>query len=253
LALVDPDGLDWGVTEWDNKKGHHTKYHWFNGEIGDYGGRSYSAVDFGAKGSLDVPTDNGQIVRISNVGIVRQVIYSGPQGDGGPLAQGSPLNMNAGLVDGSIPFGRELREAIFGNMGVDTSAPEYQNASAISAGMVIGATLLDGAGEVKIAGCLVESTGPTRIYAAGTLMRMAEDSGPMHNFPESFNADIFKGTRTVTRDFFNVDRQSLSNDGVMYRASGHINGKAGTFEIGVRPSLSGRTEVITHRVFRPGP
>jgi hypothetical protein len=31
----------------------------------------------------------------------------------------------------------------------------------------------------------------------------------------------------------------------MYRALGSVNGKAGTFEIGVRPSVSGKTEVIS--------
>jgi hypothetical protein len=40
---------------------------------------------------------------------------------------------------------------------------------------------------------------------------------------------------------------------LMYRMPGSINGKTGTFEIGVRPSTSGRTEVIMHRFFRPGP
>jgi len=32
---------------------------------------------------------------------------------------------------------------------------------------------------------------------------------------------------------------------------GVVNGKTGIFEIGVRPSLSGNTEVIMHRFFRP--
>jgi hypothetical protein len=138
-------------------------------------------------------------------------------------------------------------------MGVDTNAPEYENAAAISAGVVIGVSLLNGTGEVRIAGCLVESAAPTRIYSARVLLREAQDPGPMHNFPEAFNAEIFQGSRTVTRNFFKVDRQALTNDSIMYRASGNINGKAGTFEIGVRPSVSGRTEVITHRLFRPGP
>jgi hypothetical protein len=251
LALVDPDGLDWGVSEWDDKKGHHTNYHWFSGKIGAYDGHSYSAVNFGKSGSLDVPTDNGQIVRIQNQGLKRQVIYSGPGGDGPASGQGSPLNASAGLVDGAIPFGKQIREAAFGKMGVDTSSSEYENAATISAGVVIGVSLLDGAGEVRIAGCLVESAAPTRIYSARVLLRSAEESGPMHNFPESFNGQIFQGSRTVTGNFFKVDKQALSNDSILYRAPGSINGRAGTFEIGVRPSVSGRTEVIMHRFFRP--
>jgi RHS repeat-associated protein len=40
-------------------------------------------------------------------------------------------------------------------------------------------------------------TQPNRIYSARELIRRADEPGPMHNFPESFNADIFAGTRTV--------------------------------------------------------
>ncbi|HZJ44471.1 MAG TPA: RHS repeat-associated core domain-containing protein [Pyrinomonadaceae bacterium] len=138
LSLVDPKGLDWGVSEWDDKKGHHTNYHWFSGKIGAYDGHSYSAVNFGKAGSLDVPTGNGQIVRISNRGLIRQVIYSGPGGDGPSNGQGSSLNASAGLVDGTTPFGKQLREAAFGKMGVDTRAPKYENASGISGGVTTG-------------------------------------------------------------------------------------------------------------------
>ena len=252
LVLVDPDGLDWGVTEWDDKNGHHTRYSWFDGKIGKRDGRTYTAVNFGKSGSLDIAADGGALIRISNLGIIRQVIGGGPGGDGPSTGQEN-LNASAGLVDGAIPLGKQIREGLFGRMGIDTNAPEYENAAAISAGVAIGVSLLDGAGEVKIAGCLVESAAPARIYSARVLLRSAEEGGPMHNFPESFNAQIFQGSRTVTRNFFKVDRQALSNDAIMYRAPGSINGRAGTFEIGVRPSVSGGTEVITHRFFRPGP
>jgi len=245
LALVDPDGLDWGVSDWD-KNGHRT-YRWFNG---NKMGKGYTAVVFDESGSRDI-VSNGSVVRIANHGIIRQVIYGGPGGDG-PSGGQENLNAAAGMVDGNIPFGRQIREAAFGKMGVDTSAAEYEHAATISTGVVIGVTGL-AAGGFRIAGCLVETSAPTRIYAAGTLLRMEEESGPMHNFPESFNAEIFQASRTVTRDFFNVDKQALSNDSIMYRAAGSINGKVGTFEIGVRPSVSGRTEIITHRFFNPAP
>jgi hypothetical protein len=71
-------------------------------------------------------------------------------------------------------------------------------------------------------------------------VRRAEDGGPLHNFPESFNKSIFSGNRQV-----------ISDDYVLYTQRGFVNGRAGTFEIGVRPSASGRTEVITHRFFNP--
>ena len=98
------------------------------------------------------------------------------------------------------------------------------------------------------------ANGPTRIYSAHVLIRSAEESGPFHNFPESFNQQIFdQGTRTVTPNFFNTAKAGLSNDSVMYRLPGSVNGVEGTFEIGVRPSVSGNTEVIMHRFFRPNP
>jgi hypothetical protein len=95
---------------------------------------------------------------------------------------------------------------------------------------------------------------PNRIYSARELRRRAAEPGPYHNFPESFNDEIFKrGTRTVTPGFFTKPRANLSNDSVPYRLPGEINGRSGTYEIFARPSASGRTEVITHRFFRPGP
>lgn len=98
------------------------------------------------------------------------------------------------------------------------------------------------------------ATEPNRIYSARELIRRAEESGPFHNFPESFNQQIFdQGTRTVTPNYFNVPRAGLSQDGVMYQLRGSVNGADGIFEIGVRPSVSGRTEVIGHRFFRPDP
>jgi len=95
---------------------------------------------------------------------------------------------------------------------------------------------------------------PNRIYSARELRRRAAEPGPFHNFPESFNDEIFeRGTRTVTPGFFKKPRANLSNDSVQYRLAGEINGRSGTYEIFARPSASGRTEVITHRFFRPGP
>ena len=96
------------------------------------------------------------------------------------------------------------------------------------------------------------STAPNRIYSARELIRRAAELGPFQNFPESFNRAIFdRGARTVTPNFFNKAKAGLSNDSVMYRLRGTVNGAEGTFEIGARPSLSGQTEVISHRFFRP--
>jgi hypothetical protein len=55
----------------------------------------------------------------------------------------------------------------------------------------------------------------------------------------------------VTANFYRVGRPGLSNDAVMYRMPGTVNGVEGVFEIGVRRSVTGNTEVIMHRFFRP--
>ena len=87
---------------------------------------------------------------------------------------------------------------------------------------------------------------PNRIYSARELNRRTDNPkrnnvpNPNHNFPESFNQQIFKGEKTIVSDSYHL-----------YTKRGHLNGKSGVFEIGVRPSASGRNEVITHRFFRP--
>ena len=249
LALVDPDGLDWGVTEWIDENGVlHLLYHYFEGKVGEHNGRQYKPVDFGTLTYKDINADDGTIVRISNRGILRQVIYAGPSGYGSKAGQ-EHLNLSVGLLDGTLPFGRHIREFTFGQMGVDTSSPEYINGATISEGVAVGASVF--VGGMRIPGCLVQTAAPTRIYSARVLLRSADESGPFHNFPETFDAQIFQGSRTVTYDFFTVDKKGLLNDGIMYRAPGSINGRTGTFEIGVRPSVSGRTEVIIHRFFKP--
>ncbi|MGH2770362.1 MAG: RHS repeat domain-containing protein, partial [Actinomycetota bacterium] len=96
------------------------------------------------------------------------------------------------------------------------------------------------------------SSPPDRIYSARVLTRAAEESGPYHNFPGSFDDAIFnRGTRTIISDFFNKPRPLMSNDSIQYRLPSSINGRPGTFEIFTRPSVSGRNEVIQHRFFRP--
>ncbi len=91
-----------------------------------------------------------------------------------------------------------------------------------------------------------------KIYSARALERMAEEPGPLHNFPGSFDNEIFThGTRSVSPNYFKHGKPNVSNDSVQYRLPGEINGRSGTFEIFTRPSQSGRTEVIMHRFFRP--
>jgi RHS repeat-associated protein len=106
---------------------------------------------------------------------------------------------------------------------------------------LIGSTAARGAANLADDAARVAAGGPpNRIYSARELVRRAAEPGPYHNFPESFNARIFHGNRQV-----------ISDNYVLYTQRGSINGVSGTFEIGVRPSPSGRTEVILHRFFRP--
>jgi len=69
------------------------------------------------------------------------------------------INVLAGLSDGYVPFGKEIREWVLGGKGgVDSESPEYQNASTIGTGVAIGGALLTGAGELKAAGSAAEET-----------------------------------------------------------------------------------------------
>ena len=83
-------------------------------------------------------------------------------------------------------------------------------------------------------------TAPAHIYSARELIRSAEEAGAYHSFPAQFDKYVFEGTKRV-----------ISEDYVLYSRPGTLNGRTGTFEMGVRPSSSGSAEVIKHRFFRP--
>jgi RHS repeat-associated protein len=108
LNLVDPIGLDWG--QWDDDNGKRY-YHWFYGKIGKYHGHNYTAVPELRRGgsSLLIPGDNGELVRIRNSGIAREVVGRWAAAPVAIQGQGN-LNLSAGLFDGGVPFGKELRE-----------------------------------------------------------------------------------------------------------------------------------------------
>ncbi len=109
---------------------------------------------------------------------------------------------------------------------------------------------------------------PNRIYSARELVRRTEEPGPFHNFPELWNEQIFTGNRRViSPDYIQCETRgaiALPGRPIYGRGSTIVDGECmrpiightpsrnleGTFEIGVRPSASGRTEVVTHRFFR---
>jgi hypothetical protein len=55
----------------------------------------------------------------------------------------------------------------------------------------------------------------------------------------------------VNSNYFTKAKPNLGNDSIQYRLLGELNGRVGVYEIYTRPSVSGRTELIMHRFFRP--
>jgi RHS repeat-associated protein len=124
----------------------------------------------------------------------------------------------------------------------DTAIPANSPGSLI-------ATIAAGEGAARVAGYLVGAVcrlvglaarGPARVYSDRVIRRAAEAADLNHNFPRSFDESIFAGTRQVVNDNY-----------VLYTQRGFINNRAGTFEIGVTPPVSGQPEIIVHRFFRP--
>lgn len=124
--------------------------------------------------------------------------------------------------------------------GTLSTARERQMAFAMTAALMVSSV-----------SSAASSQGVNRIYSSRELLRRAAEPGPFHNFPEYLNEAIFSGSRTVTPNFFRVAKPGLSNTNILYQMPGTLNGARGVFEIGVRPSLSGNTELIMHRFFRP--
>jgi RHS repeat-associated protein len=74
-------------------------------------------------------------------------------------------------------------------------------------------------------------------YSERVGARSAEDPGPNHNFPSSFDKEIMQnGQKTVGSDGY-----------TQYNLRGSVNGREGTYEIGVKNGQ------IEHRFFRPDP
>lgn len=91
-----------------------------------------------------------------------------------------------------------------------------------------------------------------KIYSSRVLERMVNEPGPNHNFPVSLDEEVFlRGDRSVVSGYFKTAKSNLGSDSIQYRLPGSLNGRAGTYEVFTRPSLSGRTELVMHRFFRP--
>jgi RHS repeat-associated protein len=174
--------------------------------------------------------------------------------EGDPISYVDPLGMFITSVDAACvmdpQFCAEIMGQIVENLGALTCqedeaaevAATLRNAGTLATVMALGGLARDTVHGVATAADDIARTArePNRIYSARELLKRAAEPGPFHNFPESFNAEIFRGNRQV-----------ISQNYVLYTRRGSLNGVSGTYEIGVRPSASGRTEVIRHRFFRP--
>jgi RHS repeat-associated protein len=150
LMLVDPTGLDWGVTEWVKEGVRHLNYHYFSGKVGSHGGREYKSVSFGKSGQLDIAADDGSIVRISNSGVVWKVIYNPP----GPITStgGATLSIGAGLANsafrglaslvpggkvGAVPVDLVAEHSFESMAGVDPNSNAYRNGQIVGTGLIV--------------------------------------------------------------------------------------------------------------------
>lgn len=156
--------------------------------------------------------------------------------------------------------------AIFGAASLATTALEpgstpadYVKNAALDMGMAaipggkIASTLKLGAKGVAAPSVTLSTVAASnKIYSKRVLDRAATETGPMHNFPSSFDKAIFEnGHRTMNIGFYNHIKPGLSSDSIQYRLPGYVNGKKGNFEIFTRPTESQRTEIVFHRLFRP--
>lgn len=87
----------------------------------------------------------------------------------------------------------------------------------------------------------VPRTVPQRIDSGRLLHRSAMDRSPHHNFPVQLDDWVFEGAKQVKGPQYHL-----------YTRPGTLNGKPGTYEIGVKPSPTGNNEAVMHRLFRPG-
>ena len=155
-----------------------------------------------------------------------------------------------------FPVGATQRQDAFFNTAMQAMGP-------LTKGLEAASLLDESIDAVKKAG---ESR---RIYSSRELLRRMDESGPFHNFPGSMNDEIFQGTRTVISDSYILytkpgtitlpgkpiygSRMIKVGEDSVREIIGYGSDKIveGVFEIGVKPSTSGRIEVITHRFFNP--
>lgn len=112
LCLIDPNGLDWGISIWFDKEENRwvTQYHYFTGDIGDWNGHSYTAVNFGGDATRTLDLSDGRTVAISNNpdalgGAYMRDVTAHPQAEQEPTLAPSWLDR--------VPIAHESRQFLF--------------------------------------------------------------------------------------------------------------------------------------------
>lgn len=83
---------------------------------------------------------------------------------------------------------------------------------------------------------------PDLVYGARVEARALAETGPLHNFPYSFDT-LITSTGKI---------EVVEGNYVQYTLEGVVNGRAGVYEIGGRPMIN-NVLAVTHRFFRPFP
>jgi RHS repeat-associated protein len=162
LILVDPTGMIWGTQDFEQDGHKYRRYVWFEGKKVGKGFTAFTP----AKDGTVIGLKDGTAARIYGngnreyIGAPAKITISGQEN----------LNAAAGMFDGSIPLGRQIREAALGGPGgVDTDSAEYNNASTISEGVM--------QGSLFFAGGPLEGVGKEGAEGAAKLIEEAASKG----------------------------------------------------------------------------
>jgi RHS repeat-associated protein len=186
----------------------------------------------------------GQVAVAGAVGVAAGGLGAGAGmfvGGAGRIATASPLIRGAAMGGSEALVGGAANRGLHGDNPFDP------------AGM--GFDLLTGGAAGGLGGKLGSELPVTRVDSERVIQRAIDEPGPYHNFPAQLDDAIYSGDRTViSRTYAQYSEAGSIGKPGRYdldpvRPATQIEGR---YEIGVRPSMFGRTETVTHRFFRPG-
>jgi hypothetical protein len=144
-------------------------------------------------------------------------------GAGGPGPRGTSAQAD-GVVTATTYTYDSSAELVLVEHRVGLQALKPRTTTGVE-GLILGGA----ASALHSAGVAAKSVPATnKSYFNRALQRMADEPGPMHNFPGSFDETAFsQGTRTVNPGYFNKAKPNLGNDSIQYRLPGPISPPAG--------------------------